>query len=184
MHDGAAVRLWWTFFFYPLFSLSSPYQNIKVSCDFFVSNLVIVFLIAICFIFYFFIDSFISSRISWFHLISISNLVFILLIDFFFIFIIEFCFLFHPSSFVFHFLNPVPFFLLPFILFWILFLIVFVFSISSLAILLIENFASLYFRSFLLWGYSRVHDWGQRFQRLVRVDFGFLGHFLKLIFLI
>jgi hypothetical protein len=147
--------------------------------------LVIVLLIAICFIFYFFIDSFISSRISWFHLISISNLVFILLIDFFFhfynwvLFSISSLIICFPFIFM---LNPVPFFLLPFILFWILFLIVFVFSISSLAILLIENFASLYFRSFLLWGYSRVHDWGQRFQRLVRVDFGFLGHFLKLIF--
>jgi len=77
VHNGATIRLWWTFFFLStLFSLSFPWQNTKVSCDFFVPNLVLILLIAICFFCWFFH----LSHISWFHLISKSNLVFILLI--------------------------------------------------------------------------------------------------------
>jgi hypothetical protein len=132
VHNGATIRLWWTFFFLStLFSLSFPWQNTKVSRDFFVPNLVLILLIAICFFCWFFH----SSYISWFHLISKSNLVFILLIPIFLKnFLIEFCFLFHPSSFFFHFFmsNLVPILFITIYFVWDPFLLYFFFQFHPL----------------------------------------------------
>jgi hypothetical protein len=69
------------------FSLFSPCKNIKVSFYFiFLSNLIPILLLVICFIFLFFYWLFfsISSLIIWFYLIFISNLILIFLIVFFY----------------------------------------------------------------------------------------------------
>jgi hypothetical protein len=67
VHGGVVVGLWWTFFFSPSY-LSSPYQNINVSFNYyFLSNLVLILLISICFVSYlFFIDFFLQFRLSSF----------------------------------------------------------------------------------------------------------------------
>jgi len=67
------------------FSLFSPCKNIKVSFYFiFLSNLIPILLLVICFVFFFiffyWLFSSISSLIIWFYLIFISNLIIILLI--------------------------------------------------------------------------------------------------------
>jgi hypothetical protein len=58
VHGGVVVGLWWTFFLSP-FCLFSPYQNKNVSFYYyFLSNLILILLISICFVSYLFLIDF------------------------------------------------------------------------------------------------------------------------------
>jgi len=80
-----------------LIAIYFVFQGIVVSYHlFFVSNLVLIFLIAICFVFLSSFNS-IFSLIIWFNLNFISNLVILLIFS---LLLIEFYFQFHPYHFI------------------------------------------------------------------------------------
>jgi len=125
-----------------LIAIYFVFQGIVVSYHlFFVSNLVLIFLIAICFVFLSSFNS-IFSLIIWFNLNFISNLVILLIFS---LLLIEFYFQFHPYHFIsidFYFEFGPHFFIVFFISF----------SISCLNIFLIKYFASFFFLVFPLIG--------------------------------
>jgi hypothetical protein len=67
---------------------------------------------------------------------------------------------------------------------YLFFLLVFFFRIFFKSFIpqyfFIENFSSLFVQVFLLHNKYSAHDYGHKFQKLTRVDIGFLGHFFKL----
>jgi hypothetical protein len=65
VNDDATIKLQWVFFISSIFFFSSPYQSMKLSCHlFFISNLVLILLIVICFVFYLFFIDFFPSILS------------------------------------------------------------------------------------------------------------------------
>ena len=93
LHGSHGFGLRWTFFFFSLFYLSYPCQNIKVSSNlFFCIQFDFYFFIYICFVFLFY--SSILSIIIWFHIVYKSDLYIIPhFFDYFLLafFLIEFC---------------------------------------------------------------------------------------------
>ena len=78
------LALFFSSIFSRIFSRSSPYESMKVSCYlFFIFNLVLTFFFYYCLVFYIFFNWFFSFSfvlVIWFDLIFISNLIFNFLI--------------------------------------------------------------------------------------------------------
>jgi len=104
-----------------------------------------LFFYSIWFLFFFhFFFSSTSSIIIYFYLIFISNLdIILLIVCFLILFLFEFCFQFHPLTFDFNLFFVLNLVSIPFSGIYFFGLFFYFFSISSLNILLIENFASL-----------------------------------------
>jgi hypothetical protein len=142
VYYNTMVRLWWLFFplllliFLFTLGLGMSCHNLKLSSYlFFISNLILILLIAIFFCSNFFLYWFYFSISSLKHLVSFNLYIkfgphcfdFYL---FFILILIEFCFQFYPSTFGFGlFLCEIwsLFFWLLFVLFWIIFLFFFQF---------------------------------------------------------